>query len=112
MNSARYLFTAAGLALVAGAYSPLTAIPPDCQMHGVCSNAAAATEAPPPPPPPAPARPTFGADGTVHVPAFDLPASELSSPEARAAQAARAKMAGGAPPSDIPVEIMRRGDRV
>ena len=32
-----------------------------------------------------PAGPTFGADGTVHVPAFDLPASELSSPEARAA---------------------------
>ena len=56
-----------------------------------------------------PARPTFGADGTVHVPAFDLPASELSSPEARAAQAARAKMAGGAPPNDIPVDVMRRG---
>ena len=56
-----------------------------------------------------PARPTFGADGTVHVPAFDLPASELSSPEARAAQAARAKMAGGIPPNDIPVDVMRRG---
>ena len=56
-----------------------------------------------------PARPTFGADGTVHVPAFDLPASELSSPEARAAQAARAKVAGGVPPNDIPVDVMRRG---
>lgn len=56
-----------------------------------------------------PARPTFDANGTVHVPAFDLPASELSSPEARAAQAARAKMAGGAPPGDIPVDVMRRG---
>ncbi|MEO6718240.1 MAG: hypothetical protein ABIM50_13465 [Novosphingobium sp.] len=32
-----------------------------------------------------PTGPTFGADGTVHVPAFDFPASELSSPEARAA---------------------------
>ena len=56
-----------------------------------------------------PARPTFGTDGVTHVPAFDLPASALSSPEAQAAQAARAKMAGGAPPSDIPVDVMRRG---
>lgn len=54
-------------------------------------------------------RPTFSADGTVRVPAFDLPASELSSPEARAAQAGRAKMAGGAPPNDIPVDVMRAG---
>lgn len=54
-------------------------------------------------------RPIFDANGTVHVPAFDLPASEFSSPEARAAQAARAKMPGGAPPSDIPVDAMRRG---
>ncbi|MGE3691598.1 MAG: alpha/beta hydrolase [Novosphingobium sp.] len=56
-----------------------------------------------------PARPVFGADGVTHVPAFDLPASALSSPEARAAQAARAKMAGGAPPNDIPVDQMRKG---
>ena len=56
-----------------------------------------------------PVRPVFGADGTTHVPAFDLPASELSSPEARAAQASRARMAGGAPPSNIPVDVMRRG---
>ena len=54
-------------------------------------------------------KPVFGADGVTHVPAFDLPASVLSSPEARAAQAARAKMAGGAPPNDIPVDVMRRG---
>ena len=56
-----------------------------------------------------PVRPTFDADGTTHVPAFDLPASQFSSPEARAAQASRAKMAGGAPPNDIPVDVMRRG---
>ena len=56
-----------------------------------------------------PAKPTFGSDGVTHVPAFDLPASEFSSPEARAAQASRAKMAGGAPPGDIPVDVMRRG---
>lgn len=56
-----------------------------------------------------PARPTFGADGTVHVPAFDLPPSVLSSPEARAAQAMRAKMGGGAPPNDVPVDVMRSG---
>ncbi len=54
-------------------------------------------------------RPTFGADGTVQVPAFELPASALSSPEARAAQAARAKMTGGAPPNDVPIDVMRRG---
>ncbi len=56
-----------------------------------------------------PAKPVFGADGVTRVPAFNLPASELSSPEARAAQAARSKMAGGAPPHDIPVDVMRRG---
>jgi epsilon-lactone hydrolase len=54
-------------------------------------------------------KPVFGADGVTRVPAFDLPASELSSPEARAAQASRARMAGGAPPNDIPVDVMRRG---
>lgn len=43
------------------------------------------------------ARPVFDEDGTTHVPAFDLPASTLSSPQAQAAQAFRAKMTGGAP---------------
>jgi epsilon-lactone hydrolase len=56
-----------------------------------------------------PAKPTFDADGTTHVPAFDLPASVFSSPEARTAQAARANMPGGAPPNDIPVDVMRQG---
>ena len=56
-----------------------------------------------------PAKPVFSADGTVQVPAFELPASEFSSPEARAAQASRAKMNAGAPPNDIPVDVMRRG---
>jgi acetyl esterase/lipase len=55
------------------------------------------------------ARPTFDANGTVHVPAFDLPASELSSPEARAAQAGRAKMPGGAPPNNADIVTVRRG---
>lgn len=39
-----------------------------------------------------PAKPVFSPDGTVHVPAFDLPPSDLLSPEALAAQKARAKM--------------------
>jgi epsilon-lactone hydrolase len=56
-----------------------------------------------------PTRPTFEATGITHVPAFDLPASELSSPEARAAQAARAGRPGGSPPNDIPVDVMRKG---
>ena len=36
-------------------------------------------------------QPTFDEHGVAHVPAFDLPASVLSSPEARAAQAGRAR---------------------
>ncbi len=39
-----------------------------------------------------PAKPVFSPDGTVHVPAFDLPPSSLLSPEALAAQKARAAM--------------------
>ena len=59
---------------------------------------------------PAPAaRPVFDADGTVHVPAFDLPPSPFLSPEALAAQKMRARMPGGAPRNDIPVEMMRKG---
>ncbi len=56
-----------------------------------------------------PAKPVFDQNGTVHVPAFDLPPSVLSSAEARAAQAMRSRMPGGAPPNDIPVDVMRRG---
>lgn len=55
------------------------------------------------------AKPTFTADGTVDVPAFKLPPSELSSPEARAMQAARAGMPGGAPPNNLPIDVIRRG---
>jgi acetyl esterase/lipase len=39
-----------------------------------------------------PTKPSFAADGTVHVPAFDLPFSGLLSAEAAAAQRARAEM--------------------
>jgi acetyl esterase/lipase len=44
-----------------------------------------------------PARPAFDENGVVHVPAFELPPSELSSPEARAFMKMRAKM-----PVDLP----------
>jgi acetyl esterase/lipase len=57
----------------------------------------------------APARPRFGEDGTVYAPAFELPPSELSSPEARAAQAMRAKMPGGAPQADLDIAVVREG---
>lgn len=56
-----------------------------------------------------PARPVFDANGTVHVPAFDLPISDLISPEAQAAQKMRARTPGGAPPNNIPVDVMRKG---
>jgi acetyl esterase/lipase len=55
------------------------------------------------------ARPQFGDDGTVQVPAFELPPSAFASPEARAAQALRARMPGGAPPADLPIEVVRDG---
>jgi acetyl esterase/lipase len=54
-------------------------------------------------------KPVFAADGTVHVPPFDLPPSQLSSREARAAQAMRAKMPGGAPPTNLDIAVIRRG---
>lgn len=57
----------------------------------------------------APPRPTFSEDGTAHVPAFDLPPSELSSPEARAFMKLRAKMPGGAPPENAPIAELRQG---
>lgn len=75
---------------------------------GVLALAATTLTAQDKPAPDAPTRPTFGADGTAHVPAFDLPASELSSPEARAAQAARAKYPGGAPSEMGEITVRRR----
>lgn len=58
---------------------------------------------------PAPAaRPAFDTNGTVHVPAFDLPPSPFLSPEALAAQKMRARMPGPMPRSDIPVDLMRK----
>jgi len=57
----------------------------------------------------APARPTFGEDGTVHAPAFDLPPSALSSPEAQAAQKMRAHMPSGAPSSGGDITAVRAG---
>lgn len=55
-----------------------------------------------------PARPRFDADGTVHVPAFDLPPSAFISPEARDAQKARARMPVGTPPNDAPIAQVRK----
>lgn len=56
-----------------------------------------------------PAKPGFAEDGTVRVPAFELPPSELSSPEARAMQAMRAKMPGGAPALGTDITVARKG---
>ncbi len=55
------------------------------------------------------ARPAFADDGTVHVPAFDLPPSALSSTEAQAEQKMRAKMPGRAPSSDGDIVAAREG---
>lgn len=58
----------------------------------------------------APAKPTFAENGTVHVPAFDLPPSGLSSQEAQKAQALRAKMPDmGAPSGDLDIALVRQG---
>lgn len=54
-------------------------------------------------------RPIFDEDGTTHVPAFDLPASAFSSPEAQAAQAFRAKMPGQAPQPGQDIAAIREG---
>jgi monoterpene epsilon-lactone hydrolase len=56
-----------------------------------------------------PARPTFAEDGTAHVPAFDLPPSSLSSPEAQAAQKMRAHMPVGVPSSTGDIVAAREG---
>ncbi len=47
----------------------------------------------------APPAPTFAADGTVHVPPFDLPPSELMSDEAKALLKQRAAMGNPSPSS-------------
>jgi acetyl esterase/lipase len=51
----------------------------------------------------------FAEDGTVHVPAFDLPPSGLMSQQALEAQKRRAKAPGGAPPPGLPIEQVRKG---
>ena len=56
-----------------------------------------------------PAKPLFDADGTVHVPAFDLPPSAYLTPEALALQKARAKMGGMIPPADRSIGMLRKG---
>jgi acetyl esterase/lipase len=56
-----------------------------------------------------PAAPAFDPNGTVHVPAFDLPPSTLISKEALEAQAMRARMPGGAPSSSGDIAAVRKG---
>lgn len=57
---------------------------------GLLGAASASARQTPPESPQAPARPVFSTEGVVHVPAFDLPPSQLMSPEGAAALAARA----------------------
>jgi acetyl esterase/lipase len=52
-------------------------------------------------------KPTFAPDGTVHVPAFDLPPSGLMSPEAVAFQKARAAMPAPSAFAGTTIEEMR-----
>lgn len=73
----------------------------------VASNSSAQTS--PDAAPAAQSRPTFGADGTVHVPAFDLPPSQLSSNEAQEAMKMRAHMRGGVPSSQGDIAEVRGG---
>lgn len=84
MAKGRYLIAAAGLALAGGGAS------------------LAAQDKPAP-------RPVFDADGTVHVPAFDLRPSTFLSPEALEAQKSRARMPGSAPPNNADIVQVRRG---
>ena len=53
-------------------------------------------------------RPTFDADGTVQVPAFELPVSELSSQEAREMMKVRASMSADLPTMEPDIEKSRR----
>ena len=55
------------------------------------------------------AKPTFDQDGTVHVPAFDLPPSKMMSKEAVDAMKARAAMPAFAMPADLDIRIVRQG---
>jgi acetyl esterase/lipase len=54
-------------------------------------------------------RPRFLPDGTVEVPAFDLKPSVFLSPEALAAQKARAKMPVSTPPNNADIVAVRSG---
>lgn len=56
-----------------------------------------------------PAGPVFDPDGTVHVPAFDLPPSTLISKEALEAQKMRAGRPGGVPSSTGDIAATRKG---
>ena len=56
-----------------------------------------------------PAAPVFEPDGTVHVPAFDLPPSALLSKEALDAQMMRARRPGGAPTPSADIAATRKG---
>lgn len=56
-----------------------------------------------------PAAPSFEPNGTVHVPAFDLPPSTLISKEALQAQTMRARMPIGTPPSTGDINVIRKG---
>ena len=56
-----------------------------------------------------PAAPAFEPNGTVHVPAFDLPPSTLLSKEALEAQMMRAQRPGGAPSSSGDIATVRKG---
>ncbi|MDE2406086.1 MAG: alpha/beta hydrolase [Sphingomonadales bacterium] len=90
---------AAGLAIPAPAQQPA----PDAPA------AAAPTRAPDAPALPAWPRPAFTADGVAHVPAFDLPPSQLSSPEAQAFQKLRARMPAMVPGGgNTPIAVERQ----
>ena len=56
-----------------------------------------------------PAAPVFDPNGTVHVPAFDLPPSTLISKEALEAQTMRARMPFRAPSSSTDIAAVRKG---
>jgi epsilon-lactone hydrolase len=56
-----------------------------------------------------PAAPVFDPNGTVHVPAFDLPPSTLISNEALEAQKMRARRPAGAPPMSEDIAAARKG---
>jgi epsilon-lactone hydrolase len=56
-----------------------------------------------------PSTPVFDANGTVHVPAFDLPPSTLISNEALEAQKMRARRPGGTPSLSEDIAARRKG---